>query len=130
MTLAHSPEPTADGAGWDVVVVSGTGRRCLFQRWAPRRAKLIPRVVLSAVIMSLVCCGCRSVALSEKDTQAITSFIQKQTGESVVALRREADGDVAVETDITGRGLNSVHLWLLKRAPLGWRLIEQGILTL
>jgi hypothetical protein len=87
-------------------------------------------VILCVVSTSLFCCGCRSVGLSTNEKQTIADFVQKQTGESVVSLHQRADGDVQVETDITGRGFSRSHYWLLKRAPDGWKLTELGTLTL
>jgi len=68
--------------------------------------------------------------LSAKDTQAITDFVLKQTGERVTSMIQQTDGDVAVQTDITKGGFTRSHLWLLKRTPQGWKLIEQGLMTL
>ena len=86
--------------------------------------------IFALVITSLACCGCRSVGLSASEKQIITDFVQKQTGEPVLSIKNEADGDVLVETAGTGKGLGPTDLWLLKRGPDGWKLIKAGFITL
>ena len=85
---------------------------------------LIPILFLAGfctVSVSLFCCGCRSVALSPKETQDIKDFAQKQTGEPVVSMVRQADGDVQLTTDMTN-GITSYHTWLLLQELDGWKL--------
>lgn len=67
--------------------------------------------------------------LSARETQAISEFVQKQTGEPVIAVTRGTDGNVAVTTKMPGGGSRH-HLWLLKRTPGEWKLVEQGISTM
>ena len=86
-------------------------------------------IILGIVSTGLFCCGCRSVALTAKETQTITDFVQKQTGQHVLSLGRKADGDVLVETEVTNRGFDRADLWLLKRGPDGWKLIRNGTIT-
>ena len=86
-------------------------------------------LILSVVCTFLLCCGCRSEVLSAKETQAISEFVQKQTGEPVIAATRGTDGNVGVITKMPGGGSRH-HLWLLKRTRGEWKLVEQGISTL
>ena len=84
--------------------------------------------IVCIVCACFVWCGCRT-ALSAKDMQAITDFVQKRTGERATLMIQQTDGDVAVQTDMTNGGFNRSHLWLLKRTPGGWKLIELGIVS-
>lgn len=87
-------------------------------------------VILGLTIVSLLCCGCRSTRLSAKQVQDITDFVREKTGEHVISLDPQPNGDVAVKTKITGQGPSCWHLWSLKKTPAGWKLIDVGILTL
>ena len=93
-------------------------------------------IILSAVSMSLFCCGCKTGTLSASEEHSITIFVLKETGERVVSLHRRADGAVQVQTDITPTDsaprnyCTRYHLWLLKQAPDSWKLTELGIMTL
>jgi hypothetical protein len=87
-------------------------------------------IILVVVSASLVCCGCRSATLSGKEKLAITDFVQEQTGQHVFSVERRADGDVFVETEVTGRGFDRADFWLLKRGPDGWKLIRRGTMSL
>jgi hypothetical protein len=86
--------------------------------------------ILSVICGCLLGCGCRNAVLSSKETRTISEFVEKQTGESVVATSRRTNGNVAVTTRIPSGGFSNYHLWLLKRTPGEWKLVEQGITTL
>ena len=71
--------------------------------------------------VSLLCCGCRSVTLSPAETQEIKIFAQKQTGEPVVSVVRQTEGNVQLTTCVTN-GVTISHTWLLTQEPAGRKL--------
>ena len=90
--------------------------------FATRRTVIFPFAILAIFIISLACCGCSSVGLSATEKETVVAFVQKQTGEPVIWLHRRSNGDVDVETDVSGQGFTRSHYWLLKRAPGGCKL--------
>jgi hypothetical protein len=61
--------------------------------------------------------------------QDIKVFAQKQTGEPVVSMVRQADGDVQIATGMTN-GITGYHTWLLLKETDGWKLTLLATMTM